>query len=149
MKKVHVWQLGYPVFKDFALHNNNIECRSMGYVTVEDEGSYQDLRDHVWELLNWACWAEKKPEEVHSTLDHCNGDIILKFEDEEVYHVCLSIGWTTAESLELAVNASKSGDIAEFWPFPEVHKKSGQIKVIDGKPYIRESGDSKWIEITW
>ena len=66
MKKVHVWQLGYAAFKDFALHNNNVECRQMGYVEVADEGSSQDLRDRVWELLNWSCWAEKKPDEVET-----------------------------------------------------------------------------------
>jgi hypothetical protein len=149
MKKVYVWQLGYTTFKDFALHNNNVSCRPRGYVEVENVENSQDVRDHIWHLLNWGCWAEEKPKEVHSRLDHCNGDIVLKFEDEKLYHVCLPIGWTTAESFKLAINASKTADIAEFWPFPEVHKMSGQIKVVDDKPYIRENKDSEWIEITW
>jgi len=147
--RVYVWQLGYSTFKDFALHNSNISCRPRGYVEVECEESSQDLREHVWELLNWGCWAEKKPKEVHSRLDHCNGDVILKFEGEKVYHVCLSFGWTTAESFKLAINAGKSNDLAEFWPFPNVYKKSGQIKIIDDKPYIKECGSNEWIEITW
>lgn len=116
MRKVNVWKLGYTTFKDFILNNDNVECRPMGYVELEDDDDPED----TWHFLNWSCWTQTKPDKVKSSISYCNSEIIIQEEGSDEYHVCKPVGWEIAKNLEEAIKVSKAGRDFRYPLFPEV-----------------------------
>ena len=144
MKKVNVWQVGYSNMKDYMLRNNNSQCKERGYVLLESDG--EDWEEEVWNLLNWSCWTQDKPSNVHSLLDHCNADIILQIENTNTFRVALFSGFKSYSTLQDAYKALQYTPW-ELWPFPEVHRESGRYKSDGEKVWIMRSGTDCWEEI--
>lgn len=117
-KQVFIWQVGFTNEDSYILHNvQNIVYKERGFVLVEPK---EDWEETVWALLNWSCWnyiddgRAVKPSEVHSPLDHCNADIILKMEGDSVYKGALPFGFKDFESLEDAVEYMSNN--CRLWP---------------------------------
>lgn len=144
MKKVRVWQVGYTTCKDWVLRNKaNAECREMGYVTVEDDD--KSWRDTVWHLLNWSCWTDEKPNCVHSPLDHCNSDIIIKKEKSSRYYSAAHCGWESSTNLAGSINNIKYGHHT-LWLFADVKCVGGSFFAKNGKAYMeKENGQCEEI----
>lgn len=149
--KVNVWQVGYPSFKDYILKSENVEVREMGYVEIP---SIECWEEEVWHLLNWSCWNYDdngdafKPNNVHSTLDHCNSDIILHVVGTYGYKTAMPIGWATYSSLDHAINSFKERRHS-LWPFSDVKFCGGYTKIENGKAYIKKNNRSSWEEINF
>lgn len=65
-------------------------------LTINEAGYIEQQEfdaEECWNLLNWSCWTEEKPENVFSHLSVCNSDIILYNVESDTYHVCLPFGW--------------------------------------------------------
>lgn len=121
--KVNVWQMGYTNRKDFEEDNRaNAICRSRGYVEVENTKGW---KEEVWHLLNWGCWSvdengeSKKPQNVHSLLDHCNADIILNVDGTKEWCFAEPVGFRKASSLPKAIKMMKKRVTNELWIFPD------------------------------
>ena len=116
-RKVNIWLIGYTDEDGCILRKmQNIVCKECGFVLVEPKEGWEET---VWGLLNWGCWGCEavKPAEVHSPLDHCNADIILKMEGDSVYKGALDFGFKDFASLEEAVkHLSKN---SRLWPLNE------------------------------
>lgn len=146
--KVNVWQVGYVSQKDCILDNRDkAACRPSGYVEVQPS---QHWEEEVWDLLNWSCYTSKKPEQVHSPLDHCNADIILQIEGSDVFKYAQFVGFKDANSLEEAVEGINTG-YETIWPFQDVPRIKGYAHTTDdGRVYISEKWDSPketWVEL--
>lgn len=144
MKKVKVWQVGYTTYKDWILRNKeNAECRDVGYVMVEDND--KNWQETVWDLLNWSCWTDEKPSCVHSPLDHCNSDIILRKENSKTYYIAKSFGWGNATSLNSAIDYVKLNN-CNMWLFYDVKRVGGSFFAKNGKAYMeKENGECEEI----
>lgn len=144
--KVNVWQLGYITFKDHLNWNKDkAQCRDMGFVVLDEK---KDLwEEDVWNLLNWSCWTEDKPDNVKSPLTHCNSDIIINIEGTNNYLYAKSVGWGEANSLEDAKKKMKEDIDCSFWPFSEVKRTGGCVKREGDKVFQEING--KWTEVTW
>lgn len=148
--KVNVWQVGYTTQRDYVLRKN-AQCRNMGYVEVSDD--LKDWEEKVWELLNWSCWTDKKPANVHSSLDHCNSDVIFQIDGSYTYKCAQFIGFSDVHTLADAIQEVKHH---ELWPFSDIRSafRSGCTMVRNSKAYWQSieddrAGKENWIEITW
>lgn len=73
----------------------------VGYV-LTNETLIDDQLEDVFNLLNWSCWREIKPENVYSPIDHCASGIILNIAESTDFYLSMSIGWKKFNSfLEL------------------------------------------------
>ena len=143
--KINVWQIGYTTFKDYLMDNKQKALlHPMGYVLLESE---DDWAEKTWDLLNWSCWTETKPENVHSPLNHCNSDIIVNVDGTDIYMYAKSFGWGEEHSLFAAETAAKKESTCTFWPFQEVKRTSGPVRIDNDKVYQKING--KEVEITW
>lgn len=149
--KVNVWQVGYTTQKDYVLRKN-AQCRNMGYVEIPND--MEDWEEEVWILLNWSCWTNKKPKNVHSPLDHCNSDIILQIDGSCKYRYAKFVSFGDAHTLADAIQEVKHQNL---WPFSDMRSafRSGFTKTdYDGKAYWisiedYKAGNRNWTEITW
>ena len=117
MKKVYIWQGGFTSRND-RKERINPECRAKGYILLPEDLKDWEWKEYVWEQLNWGCWADKKPDNVFSPLDHCNSDIIIHEEGTSEYYRAASVDWVTYYSLEGAIQDLLK-NTEELWMFPE------------------------------
>ena len=131
--KVNVWQVGFmDMVSNMLRQGDKAVCKERGYVLIEDK---EDWEEEVWHLLNWSCWSYKKPEDVYSSLDHCNSDIILQIDGTNHYMRAEHVGWTEYPSLEGAIDALKKTPDS-LWPLIEApssyHSYSTDGKIVYG-----------------
>lgn len=144
--KVNVWQVGYATTKDYVLKNaDKLECRNKGYVIVDFKEGWEEV---VWDLLNWSCWSDCKPDNVHSPLDHCNSDVIFEIEGSKDYKCAMTIGFENALSMESAFAKLKKRAY-DMWKFADTAHVSGYYTCKDGKAYWRKNREDVWQEVTW
>jgi len=124
--KVNVWQMGFDNIKAYMLRDSSgTACKERGYVLVENSEGWEE---EVWNLLNWSCWNynEKgdavKPEDVHSSLDHCNADIIVQIDGTSLYKAAQFSGFKDFHTLEDAVADMKKHPY-ELWPLAETPRE--------------------------
>ena len=128
--KVNVWQMGYTNKKDFKEDNRaNAVCRGRGYVLLPNRSVYKSIDDiledspyweeEVWDTLNWGSHTNKKPDNVHSTLNHCNSDIILHVDGTKEWRWAKCIGFGRAKTLQEAIRLMKTESTCGFWMFSE------------------------------
>ena len=142
--KVNVWQVGFMDMKAYMLREGNeAVCKERGYVMVD---SKTDWEEAAWELLNWSCWTDKKPEDVYSSLDHCNSDVILQIDDTNDYRRAESIGWTKYNSLEQAVTALKN-DPHSLWPLAEASREYHSLRTNGVTVEGSNDGGKNWITL--
>ena len=136
--KVNVWQMGFTNMKAYMLGDSNgIACKERGYVLVENSEGWEE---EVWNLLNWSCWTDKKPKDVHSPLEYCNSDVILQTDGTNEYKRAESVGWTDYTSLESAIDALKKTPYS-LWPLKEVPREYTAYTVKNG--VVMGSNDNK------
>lgn len=116
--KVNIFNIGYTRadWDSKSRNYDNLHIADAGYAEVKEFDP-----EELWDLLNWSCWTDTKPEEVaNSPLTHCNSDIALNIDGTNEYYIALSCGWKkiTADSLEEVLNFFKTDDEASFnyWP---------------------------------
>ena len=141
--KVNVWQMGFDNIKAYMLRDSSgTVCKERGYVLVENSEGWEE---EVWNLLNWSCWTDKKPEDVHSPLEYCNSDVILQIDDTNEYKRAEIVGWTDYTSLESAIDALKKTPYS-LWPLKEVSREYTTYTVKNG--VVMGSNDNKnWFVI--
>jgi hypothetical protein len=66
-----------------------------GYIEVVKFDS-QDC----WDLCNWSCYQDIKPENLHSDIEVANSDIIFHNPKTNKYHLALPSGWKVLKSLD-------------------------------------------------
>ena len=147
--KVNVWQVGFDNIKAYMLRDSSrTACKERGYVLVENSEGWEE---EVWNLLNWSCWNynEKgnvvKPEDVHSSLDHCNADIIVQIDGTSLYKAAQSIGFKDFHTLEDAVADMKKHPY-ELWPLVETPREYTRYKS-NGKDVWGSNNDKDWFII--
>lgn len=141
--KVNVWQVGFTNMKDYMLKKSEgLAYKKRGYVMVEVTKGWEE---DVWDLLNWSCWTSKKPEDVYSSLDHCNSDIVLQIEGTTQYKCAMSVGFKNCNSFEDAV-ATLKNHIYNLWPLEEVHRDYVAYKS-DGKDVWGSNNNKDWFII--
>ena len=141
--KVNVWQVGFDNIKAYMLRDSSgTAYKERGYVLVENSEGWEE---EVWNLLNWSCWTDKKPEDVHSPLKYCNSDVILQIDGTSEYKRAESVGWTDYTSLESAIDALKKTPYS-LWPLKEVPREYTIYTVKNG--VVMGSNDNKnWFVI--
>lgn len=113
MKKYNILQMGYPTVEDWKNHNaGTIQFKERGYAMVEDN----EGQEKVWDLCNWSCYADAKPENLHSELTHCNSDIVVWVEGSGEYWVAEPAGWKKFQTLEEAKRHMLAKSRYEAWP---------------------------------
>jgi hypothetical protein len=72
-----------------------ISIQEKGYLEVEkfDE-------EECWNLCNWSCWTDKKPENLHSDIEVAGSNIIFLNPENEKYYMAASVGWIVKDTLE-------------------------------------------------
>ena len=141
--KVNVWQVGFDNIKAYMLREGEKAiCKERGYVVIYNLENWEET---VWDLLNWSCWTNMKPDNVFSSLDHCNSDVILQIDGTNDYRRAESVGWTTYNSLEDAINALKKTPYS-LWPLVEVPRKYSHYTT-DGKTVWGSNNDKDWFII--
>ena len=141
--KVNVWQMGFDNIKAYMLRDSNgTACKERGYVLVENTDGWEE---EVWNLLNWSCWTDKKPEDVHSPLEYCNSDVILQIDGTNEYKRAESVGWTDYTSLESAIDALKKTPCS-LWPLKEVPREYTTYTVKNGV-VMGSNDDKNWFVI--
>lgn len=58
--------------------------------------------EKCWNLCNWDCWTEKKPDNVHTDIERCNHGLIVYNPETKEYWLALSHGWFYGKSYEVA-----------------------------------------------
>lgn len=64
-----------------------------GYLLTHSNEFHECDLDHVFDVLNWSCWTDKKPELLLSYIYTCGSGIIVNPDDTNDYYLALSIGW--------------------------------------------------------
>ena len=138
--KVNVWQVGFMDMKAYMLREGEKAlCKERGYVVIEDMKNWEE---EVWNLLNWSCWTDKKPDNVFSSLDHCNSDIILQIDGTDQFKRAESMGWTHYATLEAAIEALKKTP-RSLWPLVEAPREYSHLKT-DGKTVWGSNNGKAW-----
>ena len=123
--KVNVWQVGFMDMKAYMLREGDkAVCKERGYVMVDSKTNWEET---VWDLLNWSCWTSRKPDEVHSSLEYCNSDVIIQIDGRNDYRRAESVGWSRYNSLEQAVTALKN-DPHSLWPLAEAPREYRKLR---------------------
>lgn len=142
-EKVNVWQVGFMDRKSSMLKDGSqAVCKERGYVLVENDEYWEE---EAWNLLNWSCWTDEKPEDVHSQLDHCNADIIVQKEGTCCYKAAQFAGFKNYSSLDMAVEDLKSHP-CELWCFPEAPREYSRYKT-DGETVWGSNDSETWVKI--
>lgn len=145
--KVNVWQVGFIDMKAYMLREGDkAVCKERGYVMIENKEGWEE---DVWNLLNWSCWNYDKngnavkPDDVYSTLDHCNSDIILQIDGTDQFKRAESVGWTSYTSLEGAIEALKY-DPHSLWPLAEASREYCSLKS-NGRTVWGSNDGKNWV----
>lgn len=138
--KVNVWQVGFDNIKAYMLREGEKAiCKEKGYVVIDDLKNWEE---EVWDLLNWSCWTDEKPENVHSSLEYCNSDIILQIEGKHQYKRAESVGWTNYTTLEAAIEALKKTPHS-LWPLEGTPRSYTAYKT-DGETVWGSNNNKDW-----
>ena len=142
--KINVWQVGFMDLKAYMLREGDKAiCKERGYVMVDSKTHWEDT---AWDLLNWSCWTDEKPKDVHSSLDHCNSDVILQIDGTNDYMRAESIGWTKYNSFEQAVTALKNTPNS-LWPFTEAPREYSKLRSNGVTVEGSNDGGKTWITL--
>lgn len=147
--KVNVWQVGFMDMKSYMLREGDkAVCKERGYVMIENKEGWEE---DVWNLLNWSCWNYDengnvvKPDDVYSSLDHCNSDVILQIDGTNDYRRAELVDWTKYNSLEQAMTALKN-DPHSLWPLAEAPREYCRLR--SNGVIVEGSNDGKnWITL--
>lgn len=147
--KVNVWQVGFMDMKVCMLREGDKAiCKERGYVLVENSEGWEE---EVWNLLNWSCWNYNeegnavKPEEVHSSLDHCNADIIVQIDGTSLYKAAQFSGFKDFHTLEDAIADMKKHPY-ELWPLAEAPREYSSFR-FDGVTVEGSNDGKNWITL--
>lgn len=144
--RINVWQVGYNTTSDFVLQNKDkAECKQVGWIEPRQVHRW---KDDVWDLLNWSCWTDEKPANVHSPLTHCNSDIILQRKGCKSFWAAKPFGWKECKSLDEAINEIKKV-FHSIWLFYDAKRVSGEYTTREGKALWRKNDKCEWSEVTW
>jgi len=58
--------------------------------------------EKCWDLCNWDCWAERKPDNVHTDIERCNHGLIVYNPEAKEYWLALSHGWMHGNVYEIS-----------------------------------------------
>lgn len=67
----------------------------IGYIELPDGKDFD--ADYCWELCNWISWAEKQPENLHSTISSCSHGVCFYDITKDEYHLALSQGFLVGD----------------------------------------------------
>lgn len=138
--KVNVWQVGFDNIEAYMLgEGEKAICKERGYVVIDDLKNWEET---VWDLLNWSCWTNKKPDNVFSSLDHCNSDIVIQIEGSHEYKRAESMGWSHYATLEAAIEALKKTPYS-LWPLAETPRSYTAYKT-DGETVWGSNNNKDW-----
>lgn len=99
-KRYNIIQMVYPSVEDWKNRNTkSLTFKERGYAEFDNPN---ENHNSVWDLCNWSCYTDKKPENLHSELTHCNSDIVVWVEGSKEYYVAEPCGWAKFDTLERA-----------------------------------------------
>lgn len=69
-----------------------------GYVEYSFSGEDRFAKcEIIWDKLNWACWTKEKPDYVYTEISYCDYGVVLKFENNPMYYLALSMDWLVGD----------------------------------------------------
>lgn len=90
--KIKIFKLPFGYF-----HINDIqfEIKEQGYIEAKKFD-----RNEFWDLCNWSCYTENKPENLFSDIEVANSDVIFLHPKTQKYHLALPFGWKKFNCLD-------------------------------------------------